>query len=187
MNNLNKLLMAPEFMRLREENRALLAGYSLSRIAPGTLDHLSQLTTLREHSPGMTIWYCFCAGCAEGSHIEIDNMGLGRLLNREIVAAEDAFDYPHADIGINELEMISLNSGNIELPRSLPGSLTVEMYPRIYMVIRTGPAPDLKNTGPNLVQEEVLSTVRVLLDQAQRAIARVSRDDRSGQRRKSRS
>jgi hypothetical protein len=187
MNNINALLARPEFMRLREENRAVVAGYCLSRIAPGTLDHLSLLAELREHSPAMTIWYCFAAGCSDDSHIEIDNMGLGRLLSREISAPEAPFDYPRADISLNEFELMSSNNVTPEFPRSLPGSLTVEMYPRVYMVVRTTPPSDQRGPAGISGQEEALSVVQALLNQAQRAIARVQRDDRSFSKRKPRS
>ena len=180
MDNLQRLLAEARVKQLREENRAALMGYSLSRVAPGTLDHLPQLHPLREHSPGMVLWYCFSAGCAVDSRIEMENMGLGRLLSRDITLSEDAFDYPKSDISVSELEIVFKNSLTAEMPRSLAGSLTVELYPRVSMVIRTGigTASEPRPASFNGTQAEALASARTLVEQALRVLSRATGEER---------
>lgn len=177
MENLTTFFSSKELMRISDANRAILMGYFLSRIAPGTLDHLPLLLDLRDHAPEIALWYCFSAGCAEDSRIEIDNLGLGRLLARDFKAQEDSFDPPKADISVNELDMLP-SATTFDFPRASLNSLLVELYPRVYMVLKTSHASEQRHSNIG-AQNDVLNSLRDLLDQAQGIIARANRENRS--------
>ncbi len=120
-------------------SRAFVLGYLASRIAPGTLEHLSLLRALENRLPGVMLWYGLCAGLSGGTEL-VQRLGsVGNRILRELRRRESLFDPPRCDVAISELTVLKRSSEPTAISGlASAGRLIVELLPGVNATVRIG-------------------------------------------------
>ena len=143
-------------------SRAFLLGYLASRIAPGTLEHLSLLRPLENRLPGVMLWYGLCAGLSGGNEL-VQRLGsVGNRIVRELRRRESVFDAPRSDVSIAELTVLKRSSDqNAVSSLATDGHLVVELFPHVNATVRIGKRGTVAET-PSVDVHELQATVAEL-------------------------
>ncbi len=116
---------------------SFLAGYIVSQIGPGTMDHVRLLQAHIERFPDALLWYGLCAGLDRRATLKNFAGGLGRRILREVLREESFLDQPRCDIAFSELEILAENEGKtLEIRSGHPGQLEVELAPCVSTLVR---------------------------------------------------
>ncbi len=102
---LERVFVSLSSQKRQSEETAFLAGYLLSMIAPGTLDHWRLLDPIKQSIPTAGLWYGLCAGLLPKSQINSYGSGLARLVVRELRRPVHLLEQPTCDIAIDELDV----------------------------------------------------------------------------------
>ncbi|WP_156338484.1 hypothetical protein [Chondromyces crocatus] len=115
---------------------SFLAGYLLSRVAPGSLEHVEAIHAYPAMMPGALVFYGVCAGLDNELALQSRMGSLGRRVMRELTFEEILFQRPRCDLAFEEL-IVLLNAPKPWkiLQGANPGVLTVEMAPGIVTTI----------------------------------------------------
>jgi len=116
-----------------KRRRAFLAGYIVSLVQPGSLDHFPLLSSAITDLPECFLWYGACAGLIQESSVDNYANGLGWLLRRELERTSFCLDRPRCDIALSEMIVLLKNREEINLNiRTLTsGTLEVEIFPLV--------------------------------------------------------
>lgn len=127
---IRELAQGPESTR---KNRAFLAGYIVSRIQPGTLDHFSVLSPTVANLRESYLWYGACSGLTPETSVDNYGNGLGWLMKRELERPSQWMDRPDCDIALSEMDLLLRNRDGMKVSlRTLAsGLLKVEIFPLI--------------------------------------------------------
>ena len=93
--------------RKRQKRNVLqgfVCGYIASRIAPGSIEHISLLKPFLAEIPSLLLWYALCASLDPRCTIQNFGNGLGRRIIADITRCNGFFDRPTCDIAFAELE-----------------------------------------------------------------------------------
>jgi hypothetical protein len=114
-------------------NRAFVAGYIVSLIQPGSLDHFSILFPAISELRESLLWYGVCSGLSPETSVDTYGNGLGLLLKREIGRSVHWLDRPKCDIALSEMEILlqSRDDTKLSLQTLTSGILKVEVFPLI--------------------------------------------------------
>lgn len=144
------------------ELTALFLGYLASRIAPGTLRHLSVLAAITHRYPTAILWYGFCAGFgdADGGAPWIRRAGLdlppsARRVVRDLLRPEASIGPPSCDISFLELMALARTSdrpldGLITMTQ---GTVTVELAMGIWTAINTASKETLSDNSGHVMRD----------------------------------
>ena len=120
-----------------------LAGYLVSRINPGTLEHVPLLRHHLADFPMATLWYGFCAGCQPNGEILNVGNGLGRRVLRDVVLPERIWGRPSCDIALSELQVLANDGGQaVSFRQERSGYLKVELVPGVCVHLRSPDADE---------------------------------------------
>jgi hypothetical protein len=123
--------------------RSFLAGYLVSRIQPGTLEHFRVLVPILDELRDSVLWYGACAGLTPETAVEDFGDGLGWLLRRELARDYSWLQRPQGDISLTEIELLT-SSPETRKPgfrtRNI-GTLDVELLPFVTTNVRWGDSP----------------------------------------------
>lgn len=118
--------------------RSFLAGYLVSLIQPGSLDHYSILLPSLDKLSDSILWYGACSGLNPKTSVETYGNGLGFLIKRELERPSNILDRPNADIALSELSILLNNrEANKPIIRTIvSGLLKVEILPMVSTIIK---------------------------------------------------
>jgi hypothetical protein len=142
---------------------SFLAGYLVSQIAPGTLDHFGLLKRYAHSNPSTYLWYGLCAGLHQPNNLTNFSDGLGRRILREVLRPENFLDKPKCDIALQELELLQ---GIQAFRTATTGQLDVEIEPCVVTSVRmerhlkSSTKPEL--TSNSNVSVDLIDTIREL-------------------------
>lgn len=119
-------------------NKSIIAGYFVSRIQPGTLEHFQILTPSLPELKEAVLWYSAFAGIAPRNNVNDFLGGMGWFLKREFQRSHSWIDRPKSDISFEELNLISGTFGSNKIPFLTKASaiLDVELSPFVSTMIR---------------------------------------------------
>lgn len=103
---LERALRSLTSRNLKREQASFIAGYLLSMVAPGTLEHWKLLDPVKNVFPTSGLWYGLCAAIRQETAIPSYGGGLGRLIIRELERNIDLLERPTCDVAIDELEVL---------------------------------------------------------------------------------
>ena len=150
-------------------------GYLVSRIAPGTFDHLNLLEGLVGHSSSVPVWYAMCAGLQPESRVVGFGEGRGLRILREVLRNDDSFDSPRADVSYSEFKAAS--EVKDYQPRYLTNSkglLAVELLPGIVKYVSHGNEKrERQGEMFGSAEEQTVSSVLPKLDEASKLLSAI--------------
>jgi hypothetical protein len=114
-----------------------IAGFLVSRVDPGSLEHFEILFAIGEDMPESFMWYAVFAGLFKSNSVGDYMDGLGWLLQRQIDAVGTSSGRPSADIGVRELIVLSRGS-ELQKPTfrtKNPTTIEVELLPFVVTVL----------------------------------------------------
>lgn len=116
-----------------KKQRAFLAGYMVSRIQPGTLEHFPILFPVINELRESLLWYGACSGLTPESSVDNYGNGLGWLLKRELGRPSNWLDRPNCDISLSEAGILFRNREGIKINilTLASGTLKIEVFPLI--------------------------------------------------------
>jgi hypothetical protein len=117
---------------------SFIAGYMLSQVAPGTIDHVGLLKRLGRSYPAAYLWYGLCAGLQRPNSLIDYSEGLGRRVLQEATRHENFLDKPKCDISIEELSLLrSAPSDHFDFKVANSAYLDVEIAPCVVSSLKT--------------------------------------------------
>jgi len=150
-----------------ETTAAFLAGFLVSQVAPGTMEHLGLLKRWAQSLPSAYVWYGLCAALQRPNNLVGFGDGLGRRMLREVVRNEQFLDEPKCDIALQELELVPNDQWLPEF-RSMTasGQLDVELEPCVVTSVRlerhVESGSNVELFPSQISSTELLDTVREL-------------------------
>lgn len=121
-----------------DERRSFLAGYFVSLLAPGTLDHADILTPVASLLPTAYLWYGLYAGVnVKGDGLPVGNP-LARRIVRDLTIADHLVDRPRCDVALEELAMHGLADNLLRLTGKA-GRLDIDILPGVTVSFRWPP------------------------------------------------
>lgn len=167
---------------------SLLAGYLLSRVAPGSLAHLDFALDVELPDRSFVMWYALFAGLHPDAKLGDMVAGWGYRIVRELSFSDHLASPPRADIAFAELEVLARGRSTVsDIPTSQYSVMSVEALPLVNVVMRRpGTANDQSEgsvTSASIADAtRLLATLDETLDRARDISLRVSsaiRVDRS--------
>jgi hypothetical protein len=164
-------------LSVRADVRSFVSGFAVSRIAPGTLDHVGLLNETRRVLTGAVLWYGFAAGAVVKNSTTPFSHPLSWRIVRELERRTRVLDRPTADLGLGEFEMLMQRDS---LPNDMVfGSmqqLEVELLPAVSTVLTL---PDRFRAGeerggeaePTKLSKRAVDDVKRLIEIAYRTIS----------------
>lgn len=118
------------------ENRRIksfIAGYLVSQIQPGYLDHVSVLFPVISELPESLLWYGACSGLYPDTSLSMYGNGVGLLMKRELERQSNWIERPNCDIALKEMEILFKHRDGIKpfFPTITNGILKVEIFPLV--------------------------------------------------------
>ena len=155
---------------------AFIAGYFVSQIAPGTMDHLGLLKRVARSLPSAYIWYGLCAALQQPNNLANFGNGLGRRILREIIRAEDFLDKPKCDVALQELEMLKGDLWPSGLKTTVLGQMDIEISPCVVTSMDLeGRAENVGELFPSQIELfETIKELDVILDRVARTRERLN-------------
>lgn len=136
-------------------------GYLMSRIAPGTLDHLVLAEGMRTKGTAPIIWYALLAGLHPESQVAFGGQGRYLRIVREVFRRDHPHDSPRADISIGELEQRTGKANRLApLTTNSQGILAVEVLPGVVAYVSQQSA--IKQQTPNMFEAKYQVTPQLL-------------------------
>jgi hypothetical protein len=124
--------------RGEDERRAFLAGYFISLLGPGTLDHAEFLAPLAAILPTANLWYGLFAGVnARGDALPVGNP-LARRIVRDLTIPDRLVDRPRCDVALEELAMHGAADNLLRLTAKA-GRLDIDILPGVTTSVRWPP------------------------------------------------
>ena len=142
---------------------SFLLGYAVSRVAPGTLDHIDLLKSAAAIFPAVRLWYGLVAGLTPNSTVLRFGNGFALRIHREAFRQDGFWNAPTADVAVEELQMLRAGGANFlgSLGRySDSGTLAVELFPSVSTFIES---PSLKGRGELFPDRANLDEIRRLV------------------------
>jgi hypothetical protein len=124
--------------RLPQRTRAFLLGFIASRIAPGTLQHISVLFPYADKNRECLLWFGVFAGLSVGNDISSFSQGLGWMLRRELERTSHLTERPTCDISLDEFLIFSQSTRSKRngIRSTSNGILKIEIYPLVSTNVR---------------------------------------------------
>jgi hypothetical protein len=121
-----------------EDRRGFLAGYFISRLGPGTLDHADLLAPFVSILPMVYLWYGLFAGAnPKGDALPVGNP-LARRIVRDLTIPDRLIDRPRCDVALEELSMNGLSENLLRLTAKA-GRLDIDILPGVTTSVRRPP------------------------------------------------
>ena len=172
------ILMAPA---TRPEVTSLMLGYLVSRIAPGTIRHLTVLAPVASLYPSAILWYGFCAGLGNAEGGGLARVGVGRAgidlpagarrIARDLLRADSLVGAPACDISYLELMALSRTGGReLEgLTTLTAGTVIVELAPGVCSALNVLRPAAGEEPVRAAREKEILATIGESIERLRRA------------------
>lgn len=145
-------------------------GYLASRVAPGSIEHLSLVLGSAQDFAGSEYWYALAAGLSKDGEARNLGRGVGGRLLRDLLRHESLSAPPEADISMPELEVLLTGDQPPEIPASFPGYLQVELALGVTTPVRWAGRTAAEHPGAaasqNREEEVALRRLGDILDEA---------------------
>lgn len=148
----------------------LLLGYLTNEVSPGTMEHFDLLRSTPSMLRAAVYWYAIFAGLSKNSTVG-SAFGVGRRIAREIKRPFSWTDRPSSDIDLVELQVAMDSSREAPIRSSIPGYLSVGLWPGVVTTVPTGGPIDRDNESRQVMSEDVNDSIRKvyrLLDETRR-------------------
>ena len=181
----------------RPEVTSLMLGYLVSRIAPGTIRHLSVLAPVANHYPSAVLWYGFCAGLGDAEGGGLARLGGGRAgvdlpsgarrIARDLLRADSLVEAPDCDIGYPELVALSRTGGReLEgLTTLTQGTFIVELAPGVCSTANIPRQVVGEEPARAAREKEILETMGESIERLQKAYIALSGNAPTGREQRS--
>jgi hypothetical protein len=137
----------------------LLLGYLTNEVSPGTMEHFDLLRSTPPTLRAAVYWYAIFAGLSKNSTVG-SAFGIGRRIAREIKRPFSWTDRPSSDIDLVELQVAVDSSKEAPIRSSLPGYLTVGLWPGVVTTVATIGPVDRDNESRQSMNDNLSDSVR---------------------------
>ena len=156
--------------------RAFVCALLVSRIAPGSLDHMDMLLPYSVAVPGILLWYGLCTAGARSGRFMAYVGNLGRRLLHGIFAERNVLDRPRCDIALDELRTISNSPSSMRsIRREGSTELIVEIAPCVNTVVRPPLPNDTSRAATGRRMTPRPDEIGIVLKELDRALLRARR------------
>ncbi len=154
VNHVEKALKVLQDRHSKTMSDEFICGYLVSKVAPGTIDHIGLLLPYLRTFPSAILWYGLCAGLLKDSNIQYYSGSLGQRILRELLRNESFLERPRCDISLAELEVVfGSDNSTLDLRTGTKGQLEIELASCITTTVRW---PAREGFYPDSIRDQML-------------------------------